>query len=307
MSTSEVFSAPPSISSACPVIVPANLLALHPPRSATIISFAKPSSISANQVPSRWLSTRSQPRTNMRWPMWPSRSAGPATASRSSTRTKRTLDRRLRVAQVFSTSSRNLALIMWAFFLDRMPVAWLATTRTGSLWCRSCGLLRALLGDYDGLYDPTRDFNDRLLLGLKGIMSEAELHFLDLRMHEGRLNKARRGELFNHAPIGYVREPGGGLALDPDEQAQQVVRMVFDQFDRGAACMDCYATWSITLSACRFGLTTGRIGTGVASSQSRDTPKYVTSSALCRLLPSRPPRSQTPSEGARPARDRADN
>lgn len=96
---------------------------------------------------------------------------------------------------------------------------------------RSCGLFRALLGDYDGLYDPT-DFNDRLLLGLKGIMSEAELHFLRARMHEGRLNKARRGELFNHASVGYVREPGRGLALDPDEQAQQVVRMVFDQFDR---------------------------------------------------------------------------
>ncbi len=96
---------------------------------------------------------------------------------------------------------------------------------------RSCGLFRALLGDYDGLYDPT-DFNDRLLLGLKGIMSEAELHFLRVRMHEGRLNKARRGELFNHPPIGYVREPGRGLALDPDEQAQEVVRIVFDQFDR---------------------------------------------------------------------------
>jgi DNA invertase Pin-like site-specific DNA recombinase len=96
---------------------------------------------------------------------------------------------------------------------------------------RSCGLFRALLGDYDGLYDPT-EFNDRLLLGLKGIMSEAELHFLRARMHEGRLNKARRGELFNHASIGYVREPAGGLALDPDEQVQQVVRLVFDQFDR---------------------------------------------------------------------------
>ncbi len=96
---------------------------------------------------------------------------------------------------------------------------------------RSCGLFHAPLGDYDGLYDPT-DFNDRLLLGMKGIMSEAELHFLRARMHEGRLNKARRGELFNHAPIGYVREPGCGLALDPDEQAQQVVRLVFDQFDR---------------------------------------------------------------------------
>jgi DNA invertase Pin-like site-specific DNA recombinase len=96
---------------------------------------------------------------------------------------------------------------------------------------RSCGLFRALLGDYDGLYDPT-DFNDRLLLGLKGIMSEAELHFLHMRMHEGRLNKARRGELFNHAPIGYVRDPGRGLAFDPDAQAQDVVRLVFDQFDR---------------------------------------------------------------------------
>jgi DNA invertase Pin-like site-specific DNA recombinase len=95
---------------------------------------------------------------------------------------------------------------------------------------RLCGVFRALLCDYDGLYDPS-DFNDRLLLGLKGIMSEAELHFLRGRMHEGRLNKARRGELFNHAAIGYVRVPDG-LALDPDEQAQTVVRLVFDQFER---------------------------------------------------------------------------
>jgi hypothetical protein len=51
-------------------------------------------------------------------------------------------------------------------------------------------------------------------------------------MNEGRLNKARRGELFNHAPIGYVRVPGGGLALDSDEQVQGVVRLIFDQFDR---------------------------------------------------------------------------
>jgi DNA invertase Pin-like site-specific DNA recombinase len=96
---------------------------------------------------------------------------------------------------------------------------------------RLCGVFRTLLGDYDGLYDPA-DFNDRLLLGLKGIMSEAELHFLRGRMHEGRLNKARRGELFNHASIGYVREPGRGLVFDPDEQVQEVVRLVFDQFDR---------------------------------------------------------------------------
>src|SRR5215470_4511429 len=96
---------------------------------------------------------------------------------------------------------------------------------------RSCGLFQALLGDYDGLYDPT-DFNDRLLLGLKGIMSEAELHFLRSRMLDALMNKARRGELFNHAPTGYVREPGRGLALDSDEQAQEVMRTIFDQFDR---------------------------------------------------------------------------
>jgi DNA invertase Pin-like site-specific DNA recombinase len=95
---------------------------------------------------------------------------------------------------------------------------------------RLCGVFRTLLCDYDGLYDPA-DFNDRLLLGLKGIMSEAELHFLRGRMNEGRLNKARRGELFNHAPMGYVRVRDG-LALDPDEQARAVVRLIFDQFDR---------------------------------------------------------------------------
>ena len=95
---------------------------------------------------------------------------------------------------------------------------------------RLCGVFRTLLCDCDGLYDPA-DFNDRLLLGLKGIMSEAELHFLRGRMNEGRLNKARRGELFNHAPLGYVRVRDG-LALDPDEQARAVVRLIFDQFDR---------------------------------------------------------------------------
>jgi hypothetical protein len=91
-------------------------------------------------------------------------------------------------------------------------------------------VFRALLCDYDGRYDPT-DFNDRLILGLKGILSEAELHFLRGRMNEGRLYKARRGALFNHASIGYVRVPDG-FALDPDEQTQGVVRLVFDHCDR---------------------------------------------------------------------------
>ena len=93
-----------------------------------------------------------------------------------------------------------------------------------------CAVFGTLLADQDGLYDP-REYNDRLLLGIKGTLSEAELHLIQQRMHQGRLNKARRGALFSHAPIGYVRSATGTLALDPDEQAQAVVRLIFDRFD----------------------------------------------------------------------------
>lgn len=94
-----------------------------------------------------------------------------------------------------------------------------------------CARFRVLLADADGLFDPT-DHSDRLLLGLHGVMSEAELHVLKQRMYQGKLNKARRGELFTLPPIGYVRGPAGGWAIDPDEQVQAAVRLVFDQFDR---------------------------------------------------------------------------
>jgi|SRR5882724_6759220 len=94
-----------------------------------------------------------------------------------------------------------------------------------------CAIFRTLLADQDGLYDPT-DYNDRLLLGLKGTMSEAELHILRSRMYQGLLNKARRGEVFNHPPAGYVKLPTGEFALDPDEQVQGVIRLIFDAFDR---------------------------------------------------------------------------
>lgn len=94
-----------------------------------------------------------------------------------------------------------------------------------------CARFRTLLADTDGVYDPT-DYNDRLLLGLKGTLSEAELHILKERMYQGKLNKARRGELYGLAPIGYIKQSSGEWELDPDEQVQATVRLLFDEFDR---------------------------------------------------------------------------
>jgi len=93
-----------------------------------------------------------------------------------------------------------------------------------------CAIFGTLLADHDGLYEP-RQYNDRLLLGLKGTLSEAELHILRQRMEQGRLNKARRGELFNHPPMGYVRLPNGRVAMDPDQQVQDVIRLIFEKFE----------------------------------------------------------------------------
>src|SRR3954469_5373160 len=92
-----------------------------------------------------------------------------------------------------------------------------------------CALFRTLIADLDGVYDPAQ-YNDRLLLGLKGTMSEAELHILKQRMHQGRLAKARRGELAIPVPTGYLRRPSGEVTFDPDEQVQTVVRLIFRQF-----------------------------------------------------------------------------
>lgn len=92
-----------------------------------------------------------------------------------------------------------------------------------------CSVFGTLICDLDGLYDPSQ-YNDRLLLGLKGTMSEAELHILKQRMQEGRLHKARRGELGMRLPIGYDRRPSGEVIKDPDEQVQTVVELIFAQF-----------------------------------------------------------------------------
>lgn len=92
-----------------------------------------------------------------------------------------------------------------------------------------CALSGTLISDEDGVYDPAH-FNDRLLLGLKGTMSEAEVHVLKARLLGGLLNKARRGELVVPLPIGLVYDAAGAVALDPDRQIQSAVRMIFDTF-----------------------------------------------------------------------------
>lgn len=92
-----------------------------------------------------------------------------------------------------------------------------------------CALAGTLILDEDGLYDPA-NFNDRLLLGLKGTMSEAELHFLKARLRGGVLSKARRGELVQPLPVGLVYDPVGNVVLDPDTSVTGPVARVFTTF-----------------------------------------------------------------------------
>jgi DNA invertase Pin-like site-specific DNA recombinase len=93
-----------------------------------------------------------------------------------------------------------------------------------------CAVFGTLIADADGVYDGN-DPNDRLLLGLKGIMSEMELHIMRNRLERGRDNKAQRGELFFNVPVGYVILPTGEVDFDPDAQAREVIRLIFDKFD----------------------------------------------------------------------------
>jgi DNA invertase Pin-like site-specific DNA recombinase len=106
-------------------------------------------------------------------------------------------------------------------------------SRSCSDWHRLleiCSLTGTLIVDADGCYDPA-DFNDQLLLGLKGTMSQAELHFIRARLQGGKRNKAQRGELRFPLPVGYVYgdEPGSVL-FDPDIEVQNAVRLVFSLF-----------------------------------------------------------------------------
>ena len=94
-----------------------------------------------------------------------------------------------------------------------------------------CAMTGTLICDEDGLYDP-RDFNDRLILGMKGQISEYELHFIRARLRGGQLSAARRGELRMGLPVGLVYDGAGHVVLDPDAGVQQALRHLFAVFAR---------------------------------------------------------------------------
>jgi len=128
---------------------------------------------------------------------------------------------------------------------DRL-VAWLCAGEVGAVLCfdasrlarngrdwhhllELCGLVEARVIDLDGVYDPCRP-NDRLLLGMKGSISEFELGVLRARMFEAARAKAHRGELRISVPIGYIWHREIGLGLDPDMRLQETIRLIFERF-----------------------------------------------------------------------------
>jgi len=111
--------------------------------------------------------------------------------------------------------------------------------RNSSDWHRLleiCALTDTLILDEDGLYNPA-DFNDRLLLGMKGTMSEAELHVLRARLQGGLMNKARRGELRIPLPVGFCYDARDQVILHPDRQVQEVVGLFFKTYKRTGSAM----------------------------------------------------------------------
>jgi len=109
--------------------------------------------------------------------------------------------------------------------------------RNNADWARLleiCAITDTLILDEEGIYNPT-DFNDRLLLNMKGTFSEVELHMLRSRLRGGILSKARRGELKTRLPTGFVYDHNDKVIIDPDKQIQQSIRLFFDIFQRTGA------------------------------------------------------------------------
>jgi DNA invertase Pin-like site-specific DNA recombinase len=134
-------------------------------------------------------------------------------------------DRRLGFQRLMTEVSLNHVGIILGIELSRLA-------RSNKDWHQLidvCGVFQTLLCDEDAIYDPL-DSNDRLLLGMRGAMSEFELVTMRNRLLRGSRNKAERGELFNLLPMGYLKLPTGEVIQEPDEQARGMVQFVLDKF-----------------------------------------------------------------------------
>lgn len=127
----------------------------------------------------------------------------------------------------FLMSELGLGRVGLVLSLDASRLA-----RNNSDWYRLielCSMVGALIADGEQLYEP-RLYHDRLILGLSGMMSEAELHNLRMRLQAGARHKAERGELQRHLPVGLERQRDGTVILNPDEEVQARLRLIFTKF-----------------------------------------------------------------------------
>jgi len=132
---------------------------------------------------------------------------------------------RLGFEQLLTAVCTNTAGAVFAIEASRLA-------RNGRDWhtlLEFCGLVNCLIIDEDGVYDP-KQANDRLLLGMKGIYSELELSVLRQRSHEALRIKAARGDLHRTVAVGYVRRPDDRIEMDPDEQVQNAIHLIFRKF-----------------------------------------------------------------------------
>ncbi len=137
-----------------------------------------------------------------------------------------TVDQRLGFQELVAKISLGHAGIVFGYEVSRLA-------RNNRDWYHLLDLaamFSTLIADSDGIYDP-RLYNDRLLLGLKGTMSEAELHLLRQRLDEGRLNQIKRGAYRQRLPTGLIRLPDKTVVKDPDDQVRHVLELVFAQFE----------------------------------------------------------------------------
>src|ERR1700676_2446858 len=190
---------------------------MNAPRSRPAICPARPSSTCASRAPPRSSTIASRPIDSMRLPPKPVNLAGPMIASSSS---MRILGSPVPAFCGSSASPRLTAEVALAHVGLVLGLEVSRLARNNADWHRLIdlgGLTDTLIGDADGIYHPAL-FNDRLLLGLKGTMSEAELHVLRARLNGGIRNKAARGELRRGLPVGFVwGEADGEVRFHPDE------------------------------------------------------------------------------------------